>query len=140
MCYILYSCNYRYQYSQKQVGTSDCGLFAIVNAYVLAKGDSPSNYHFIQSQMRGHLLDCIIKKKILDFPANACRRRRKQCLFPTKFSFSIYCICRMPQANNVKFIECSGCHNWFHIGICVEVSEEYIKNKKMPWKCSNCSL
>ena len=41
--------------TQRQIGGSDCGLFAIANAVPLANGQDPGRIRFHQEQMRPHL-------------------------------------------------------------------------------------
>jgi hypothetical protein len=48
---------------QKQNGSTDCGLFAIANAFEVASG----NKCFHRSAVRNHLVDCLEKKEILSF-------------------------------------------------------------------------
>ena len=43
---------------QMQAGGSDCGLFAIAFATSLCYGQSAGNFHFDQSAMRKHLINC----------------------------------------------------------------------------------
>ena len=43
---------------QKQLGTDDCGAFAIAAATAIAFGINPSSVHFQQEKMRSHLLAC----------------------------------------------------------------------------------
>lgn len=52
---------------KKQIGTEDCGLFAIANCICLANKNSPSaNYD--QPQMRPHLVNCVEKLNFTEFP------------------------------------------------------------------------
>ena len=68
----------RYKYCQSQVGSSDCGLFSLVFAYVLAKGEDPSNYTFNQGKMRNHLFKCILQGRISDFPMTRIGYQKKK--------------------------------------------------------------
>ena len=54
---------------QKQKGYTDCGLFAIANAYELASGNIHFNYKvsFDQSTMRKHQVNCLEKEEISSF-------------------------------------------------------------------------
>ena len=54
--------------SQKQKGTSDCGVFAIGVAVAVAFGLNPSKLHFQQDRMRAHLVDCFNKELFSPFP------------------------------------------------------------------------
>ena len=53
---------------QKQVGGTDCGLFAIAVATAIAHGKDPSQSQFKQNQIRDHLLNCFKNKYITLFP------------------------------------------------------------------------
>ena len=53
---------------QRQVGSHDCGLFAIANAIALANGTNPATVSFYQNQMRQHLLDCLESQCLTMFP------------------------------------------------------------------------
>ena len=44
---------------QIQKVTSDCGLFAIANAYCITSGGDRSDMNLDQSRMRDHLISCI---------------------------------------------------------------------------------
>ena len=51
---------------RKQVGTEDCGVFAIAGCICLAEENMPRNYD--QSKMRQHLVKCIEDKNVTVFP------------------------------------------------------------------------
>ena len=50
----------------------------------------------------------------------------------------VYCKCRMPEIKDLKMIQCSTCSEWYHIDVCVQVSEEVIKKRSSIWLCDNC--
>lgn len=52
---------------QKQVGGTDCGLFAIAAATQILSLNSPT-FHFCQDQMRSHAFTCYEMKKFSCFP------------------------------------------------------------------------
>ncbi|CAN8023348.1 unnamed protein product, partial [Ixodes persulcatus] len=54
--------------AQSQGGTLDCGLFAIANMYCIASGKDPTTVSFRQHSMRTHLLNCLKKGVMTDFP------------------------------------------------------------------------
>ena len=124
-----------YCYCQFQSGTSDCGLFALAYAAVLVKGDDSSKYVFDQGCMRKHIHQCLHSGKFSDFPIRRIGRRITK---KTSFTFSVYCICRMPELPGGEMIKCNNCSEWFHIGICVKVSEEVRTKRSVPWYCNNC--
>ena len=51
----------------RQVGATDCGVFAIATLTSLAHGHNEP-YHFIQEGMRAHLVECIDNCKLTPFP------------------------------------------------------------------------
>ena len=53
---------------QRQIGTNDCGLFAIAVATSIAFGLNPVGVHFQQREMRHHLLGCFQKGQRTLFP------------------------------------------------------------------------
>ena len=53
---------------QCQNGSNDCGLFSIAFATTLCFGKQPENIHYNQSLMRSHLLNCIEKGIMEEFP------------------------------------------------------------------------
>ena len=55
-------------YSQKQRGSTDCGLFAIAFATAIAFGLSPSKVKLRQEMMRAHLVHRFDKKCLSTFP------------------------------------------------------------------------
>ena len=55
-------------HSQKQKGSSDCGLFAIAFATAVAHGINPSKLKLKQEAMRPHLINCFNKRHISPFP------------------------------------------------------------------------
>ena len=56
--------------SQKQAGGTDCGLFAIATATVLAYGTDLTSITFIQAAMRSHLVQCFTDRVITLFPVS----------------------------------------------------------------------
>lgn len=61
-------CNISMVPVQKQLGGSDCGLFAIANATAIAFGRDPSKEVYQQSLMRNHAITCFEQKKMELFP------------------------------------------------------------------------
>ena len=61
---------------QQQEGSTDCGLFAIANAFHAALGDSVSGLHFDQGKMREHLSKCFEQGQLTPFPKPPERFRR----------------------------------------------------------------
>lgn len=118
-----------------QVGTSDCGLFAISNAYDLCDGIDPFTQVPVQNKMREHLLHCFEEQDIFCFPKTGksiCNRKQRLI---KSFSFNIYCTCRGPEVE--PMVRCDLCHEWFH-DVCVSVPEEVFQYEEVQWTCPNC--
>ena len=56
---------------QMQVGTCDCGLYAIATATALLSGVHPGEHTFNQSQMRKHVYTCLNEGKIGQFRSSS---------------------------------------------------------------------
>lgn len=123
----------KYKDTQKQLGSSDCGLFAIASATALILGYQSGEYIFDQSRMRRHLLQCLENRKMALFPTKKRREQRKDITS----SFEVYCICHMPEDVSLNWIQCSECGEWYHTDTCVEVSSCYFEPGKQ-WLCMKC--
>ena len=53
----------------QQVGSKDCGLFAIAIATSLLFGDDVEKIKYRQHEMRSHLDSCFVVKKLTPFPS-----------------------------------------------------------------------
>ena len=64
----------QYQLSpcHKQVGTTDCGVFAIAHSIDILFGNNPSEIVHEQSKLRQHLVDCFEKGILTTFPKYKC--------------------------------------------------------------------
>ena len=54
--------------SQKQCGSKDCGLFAVLYATSIASGEDPTKKILNQVEMRTHLVDCFQEGQMSLFP------------------------------------------------------------------------
>ena len=115
----------------QQLGTADCGLFAIAIATVLASGLDPTEIVFHQGDMRQHLADCFDKKKMTTFPVKS--RKPRVCNKILKRITIFLCpVCGKPDDGN-KMIECDSCKNWYHQA-CVPKYDP----AEDDWKCPSC--
>ena len=121
---------------QMQAGGYDCGLFAVAFAVALAFGNPPGQFHFEQQKMRHHLWKCFENRKINMFPYNKLRRATELTVKSVE-EVPIYCICRMPELPNTKWIECSRCKKWFHTETCICVPPKALV-ASTRWFCSMC--
>ena len=118
---------------QQQNNGVDCGVFAIAFATALAHGMDPSKIAFDVSLMRGHLLKCLIAKKMSLFPTTS---KRVRVCKSEKTLVPIYCHCRLPHCEDDKMVRCVSCREWFHFK-CEKIRPS--KNlTNANWKCSLC--
>ena len=82
-----------------QLGSNDCGLFAVSFMTSIAHGEDPQTLVYDQ------------EASLTPFPS------RKTVTLPRGTmveSIGIHCHCRMPQLPDCEMIECSNCYKWFH--------------------------
>ena len=120
---------------QLQTGGSDCGPFAIAFATALAFGKNPEDYYFDQQALRPHLIKCLEKQRMEFFPYT--RAGKGVHRVKATASIQVFCSCRMPEMPGTKWIQCSGCEEWFHRG-CVKVPSVAVRKKNIPWFCPQC--
>lgn len=53
---------------QKQIGSADCGLFALAFATDLCQGLDPTTQRYDQALMRQHYVTCLESAKVIPFP------------------------------------------------------------------------
>ena len=98
-----------------QVGSCDCGLFAVAFATAVAHGKDPLQCTFDQSHMRQHLHKCLSRKRLTPFPEKKSTIIRSMEPSVTDDDIEVHCYCRMPELDNVQMVECTGCFKWFHV-------------------------
>ena len=118
---------------QKQLGGSDCGLFALAFATDLCNGLNPTDQSYDQGMMRRHYVDCLESGKMTCFPNTS--RRVPYHLDTQKTKVSIYCVCRLPY-DKKEYVQCCRCCGWYHTN-CVAIPEWAI-NSKRKWRCQKC--
>ena len=121
----------KYIKMQYQVGSSDCGLFAIASACAVCKGRNPGEMKFKQELMRHHLLMSLDNAVLTLFPYKPLRKHQPNI---KEKRIPVYCVCRQPY-NGEKMIECSICKKWFHCS-CMHVSDMNIS--ELVWVCKCC--
>lgn len=115
-----------------QVGTYDCGLYAVAYATALAEGLEPANFVFEQEKMRRHLFKCLTSGKLTPFPG---KHSPKNDVIKVQDFIDIYCYCRMPSLSDVDMISCSKCCELFHI-FCDDTI--HVDSNTSEWICKNC--
>ena len=60
---------------QKQINSSDCGLFALAFATDLCHGVDPQTQAYDQENMRAHYVDCLESQEMVPFPKTSRRVR-----------------------------------------------------------------
>lgn len=113
---------------QKQIGSADCGLFALAFATDLCQGFYPTNQCYDQSLMRQHYVNCLES-------ATKTTRRVPYHMVQNKTSVPIFCQCRLPNDKR-EYVECFKCSSWYHTE-CTQVPEWAI-NSKRNWQCQKC--
>ena len=113
---------------QRQVGGTECGLFAIAFAVALCLGLNPAKLIFEQSKMRTHLISCILEQTFTNFPfsTNTNMKKKKQ----TSSKENIFCVCR--GLYDSEMIQCTQCLEWFHLRCLDRQITHYL------FKCSQC--
>ena len=96
---------------QRQIGGTECGLFAIAFAVALSFGLNPTKLIFEQHKMREHLISCFSDKQFSNFPfsINTNWKRKKQITFKE----NIFCYCR--GSYNSEMVQCCQCSEWLHL-------------------------
>ena len=122
----------KYIKMQYQVGTNDCGLFAIASACAICSGENPAELKFNQAHMRTYLLMAFENAIMTPFPSKQLRRHFPVAIKEKKLS--VYCSCRRPY-NGEQMMECFSCKKWFHCS-CMRISDTNIS--KLVWLCENC--
>lgn len=117
---------------QKQVGGSDCGLFAVAIATSLCFGDEPQGHFYYQYKMRDHLTSCYLTGKMGQFPSSIVER---EGTLYSKASIKVYCHCRKPHKEGTFMARCNSCHEWYHRR-CEKVLK--IVSPETIFFCSSC--
>ena len=102
---------------QRQVGGSDCGLFALAFATALCSGLDLFACSYKQTQMCSHLLKCFESQQMTTFPSpDRPRRLAHGRLLSTK-RVPVYCVCRLPWNKYNKkrgpLVKCNSCKTWY---------------------------
>ena len=81
---------------QKQIGTVDCGVFAIAFLTDLCHGNDPATRHYAGSKViHNHLIKCFESGQMVPFPSTPITKQPA-----VKKELNIYCKCRLPLASD----------------------------------------
>ena len=128
-------------YVQRQIGSSDCGLFSIAFAIALCQGQDPSTLQFNQSLMRSHLKSALEAGILTQFPTREANTKRRHRIYAST-RVDVYCVCRAPwsrlDSSKGGMIQCHSCNEWFHEA-CVNLSNSLQSVPiKFKWICELC--
>lgn len=118
---------------QKQIGSNDCGLFAIAVATSLCYGILPQDCAWDQGKMRQHLSECFKQGQLTLFPQ--AQKARKHKTYTRVEQLEVFCHCRQPYNGDVFMIQCEICQDWFHRG-CQRIPRKITKNTLFV--CKKC--
>ena len=113
----------KYVSVQQQLGSYDCGLFALAFATSLVHGCDPAKTTYIQVRMR-----------IVSLFPSASSVRDDSGILSTE-TIELYCKCRMSEIP--PMVECSSCGEWFHTE-CVNVPDDALDDTHILWFCCSC--
>ena len=125
---------------QRQLGSNDCGLYAIANAVTLCFGGDPHSINYDQESFRVHLAKCFESQIITMFPvANNQRRLTRRRLLSTH-NINVFCTCRLPWNKNDSkkgpLVQCKVCKEWYH-ELCMKINEDIISSL-LKYVCKLC--
>ena len=118
---------------QKQINSSDCGLFALAFATDLCHGVDPQTQAYDQENMRAHYVSCLESHEMVPFPKTS--RRVPYHVTKKMTTVAIFCVCRMPN-DKKEYVQCSQCNGWYH-PTCVSIPD-WVINSRRRWKCDTC--
>ena len=117
-------------YNYLQVGSYDCGLFAIAYITGIAHGIEPARFVFEQSNMRRHLYQCFSSGKLTPFPG---KELAKNDIVKFIDYIDVHCYCRMPELSGVEMLTCFECCEMIHI-----FCEDNVNTNNSKWSCKQC--
>ena len=122
---------------ETEVGSSDCGLFAIANVMALASGIDIERVTFRQTKMRSHFLQCLQEQRLTMFPhkvsdSSNSRLRRKLFVITT----NCHCNAFLPNSNLIK---CSECNKLFHLQCLTHSHQNSNSRHTSSWTCQVCT-
>ena len=118
---------------QRQVGGSDCVLFALAFTTDLCHCLNPTEQKYHQGSLWKHYITCLENAAMVPFPKT---EKRVPFHVGYKKSFvSIFCECRLPN-DNAEYVQCFTCRAWYHPA-CVNIPK-WALNSERGWRCRQC--
>lgn len=119
-----------------QLGSVDCGLFAIAMATDICNGTDPATVHYKQDAMRSHLVASFENQSLSPFPSFVHKSLNKRVVFT--LDVDLYCICRQPE--RLPMVCCDACDTWYHPD-CIDIpGEVFDETGDLSWYCPSCKL
>ena len=122
---------------QRQVGGSDCGLFALAFAASLCVRKDSHTERYAQTEMRQHLARCFEEKKITSFPNSNGRRRLERHRIINRKKVNIFCICRLPwdkyDGKRGPLVQCMRCKEWYHQK-CLNINQDIVSSPRYGFR------
>ena len=126
---------------QRQIGGSDCCLFAVAFATSLCMRKDPHTERYMQPMMRDHLAKCLDEKRITDFPHTAGRKRLGRHRIINRKRVDVFCICRLPwdkyDGKRGPLVQCVSCREWYHQN-CMNIDKDIVNQPQAKFVCSVC--
>ena len=124
-----------YQSVQLQLGTTECGPFAVAFASSLARQMDPASCSYDQDSLRTE-----ISKIFTSATFHPIENGRKKKTKAKKENVLLYCSCNLnyiAHKNDVgeNMISCDNCKRWYHKA-CQLISDEAFRKKR--YVCSSC--
>ena len=116
----------------KQLGGTECGLYAIAYCVSLANGQDPSRIVYDQREMRQHLISCFENKRLSLFPI--AKKRRLTTTYTSVVTITVCPICKGADTGSLM-VFCETCEKWFHKE-CVPPFDE--SDDEFNWMCPEC--
>ena len=94
----------------KQVGETECGLYALASCVALANGEDPCDYVYNVWEMRFHLISCFESKHFTSFPSLKKQRIKSEHM---PVVITICPICKEMDTATLM-VHCEECTKWYH--------------------------
>ncbi len=122
--------------TQQQLGTSDCGLFAIANMFSMALGCNLDSIEFDQSKLREHLLHCLNNQEVNMFSHKVLLEKKDVISMQQKIS--VHCKCHVYKQTEY-LIKCTKCEKRYHFK-CLNLKDnvELLAVMHEDYICTKC--